>query len=296
MPRMSDFAAALRQPAGDLYVELLDGRAAWQRAVDAGTDRRLFEQLLQEAYGEADEWYLPAICQACNIGVALLADRMYSVEGVNFRERMICGSCQLNTRQRFMAHLVRTALAARPGEVRTYLHEQITPFWDWAQTGLPGELIGSEYLGHDVAGGTEIDGIRHEDALALSFDDASLDVIVSNDVFEHVPDIDAALSEAARVLRPGGSLFFSIPFHSGSDQTVKRAELQGGEVVELLEPEYHGNPLSEKGSLVFYDHGWDILDRLRGVGFADAHLVGYWSALYGYLGGGLQTVFAATRA
>src|SRR5687768_5603696 len=82
---MSDFADALRQPAGDLYVELLDGRAAWERAVAAGSDRRLFEELLQEAYGEADEWYLPAICQACGIGVALMADRRYSVQGVNFR-------------------------------------------------------------------------------------------------------------------------------------------------------------------------------------------------------------------
>jgi SAM-dependent methyltransferase len=292
-----DLLDALRLPGGDLHVERLTSRAEHERAIAAGSDRRLYETLLQEAYGEAEEWYLPAVCQACQMAVALLADRRYSITAeVNFRERMLCGACELNTRQRFMAHLVRTALAERPGDVRTYLHEQVTPFWTWATANLPGELVGSEYLGHDVAGGTEINGIRHEDALALSFQDASLDVIVSNDVLEHVPDIDAAVAEAARVLRPGGSFFFSIPFHSGSDTTVKRAELRGGEVVELLEPQYHGNPLSEKGSLVFYDHGWDILDRLRGAGFADAALVGFWSALYGYLGGGLQTVFAATRA
>ena len=297
MTASADLLDALRLPGGDLHGERLTSRQAFDAAWGAGSDRRRYEELLQEAYGDSPEWYLPAICQACDVPVALLADRNFSPTGaVNFRERMLCGICQLNTRQRFMAHLVRTALAARPGDVRTYLHEQVTPFWTWAQGSLPGELVGSEYLGHDVPGGTEIEGIRHEDALALSFEDESLDVIVSNDVLEHVPDIDGAVAEAARVLRPGGSFFFSIPFHNGADETVRRAALEGGEVVELLEPQYHGNPMSEKGSLVFYDHGWDILARLEGAGFAEPALIGFWSALYGYLGGGLQTVFAATKA
>jgi hypothetical protein len=61
-------------------------------------------------------------------------------------------------------------------------------------------------------------------------------------------------------------------------------------------PEYHENPLDPQGSLVFYNHGWDILERCRRAGFADAYLLGYWSLLYGYLGHGLQLVFVAERA
>jgi SAM-dependent methyltransferase len=140
-----------------------------------------------------------------------------------------------------------------------------------------------------------VDGIRHEDALALSFADESLGTIVSNDVYEHVPDIDAALAEAVRVLRPDGLLMFSVPFYDTRDRTERRAELRDGEVVELLEPQYHGNPVDEKGSLVFYDYGWDVLDRCRAVGFADAYAVAYWSAFHGYLGGGLQLLFVARR-
>ena len=215
---------------------------------------------------------------------------------MNFRERLLCPSCELNNRQRFMAHLVRTALAERDAaDVSTYLHEQVTPFYAWAERELPGQTVGSEYVGHDVPGGTVVAGVRHEDALALSFDDESFDVIVSNEVFEHVPEIEPGFAEAARVLRPGGTMFMSIPFHAGADETVKRASLVDGEVVEHLPAEYHGNPMSDEGSLVFYDHGWDVLDNLRAAGFADAHLLGYWSALYGYLGDGLQTVFVATR-
>ncbi len=136
-----------------------------------------------------------------------------------------------------------------------------------------------------------IDGIRHEDALALSFSDASLDLIISQDVMEHVPEIEPAIAEAARVLRPGGRFYFSVPFDPASDTTVQRAKLSDGEVVHLKEPVFHGNPVSPEGSLVFFDHGWDLLDRLRGHGFAEACVLGTWSALYGYLCRGLLTVF-----
>jgi SAM-dependent methyltransferase len=282
----------------DLTFELLRSRAELEAAHARAGDRRAYEQLLQQGYASAAEWYLPAFCQACGSAQGLLADQQHNWEGrVNFRERLECSQCRLNTRQRFMAYLLQSALAERRGgEPRVYLHEQITPFFRWAQRALPGEVVGSEYLGHDVPGGAVVDGVRHEDALALSFGDASLDVIVSQDVLEHVPDIDPAVAEAARVLRPGGRLFLSVPFHAHADATVQRATLRDGELVHLHEPQFHGNPVSAEGSLVFYDHGWDLLDRLRAHGFADAYVVGYWSALYGYLGGdGLLTMISAVR-
>jgi SAM-dependent methyltransferase len=38
----------------------------------------------------------------------------------------------------------------------------------------------------------------------LPFDDERFDVVVSNQVLEHLADTDAFVSEVARVLRPGG--------------------------------------------------------------------------------------------
>jgi SAM-dependent methyltransferase len=282
----------------ELTMELLRSRAELEAARRRAADRSAYEELLQTGYADAPQWHLPAFCQACGTAQGLLADRQHAYQGrVNFRERLECPGCRLNTRQRFMAHLVRTALAESSSAApEIYLHEQVTPFFGWAQTALGGEVIGSEYLGHDVPGGSVINGVRHEDALALSFADASVDVIVSQDVLEHVPDIDAAVAEAARVLRPGGRLFLSVPFHAHADATVQRATLRDGEVVHLHDPQYHGNPVSAEGSLVFYDHGWDLLARLRAHGFADAYVLGYWSALYGYLGdGGLLTMISAVR-
>lgn len=39
---------------------------------------------------------------------------------------------------------------------------------------------------------------------AIPFESASFDLVLSNQVFEHVPDMDFALREIARMLKPGG--------------------------------------------------------------------------------------------
>ncbi|MBW2241129.1 MAG: methyltransferase domain-containing protein [Deltaproteobacteria bacterium] len=45
------------------------------------------------------------------------------------------------------------------------------------------------------------------DATALPFDDASFDVVTSSQVYEYVADMEGALTEVHRVLRPGGRVF-----------------------------------------------------------------------------------------
>jgi SAM-dependent methyltransferase len=256
-------------------------------------DRRAIEQHLCETLRGQEHWALDGFCKICARAVAFQGDWKHSNGQIaNFRERLVCPFCKLNNRQRFMAHLLTVMTRLEAPQAPIYFHEQVTRFFSWAQRALPSEVIGSEYLGPDVPSGANVRDVRHEDALALSFGDASLGAIVSNDVFEHVPDIDLCLAESARVLRAGGRLYFSIPFHD-REETVQRAAVRDGEIVALLPPQYHGNPIDPKGSLVFYEHGWDILERCRRAGFADAYALGYWSLLYGHLGSGLQVAFVA---
>lgn len=44
--------------------------------------------------------------------------------------------------------------------------------------------------------------------VALPFDDESMDIVTCFDVFEHVDDLSAVMSEISRVLKPSGWLFF----------------------------------------------------------------------------------------
>jgi SAM-dependent methyltransferase len=50
------------------------------------------------------------------------------------------------------------------------------------------------------------------DARALPLADATVDAVVCLEVIEHVPDPGRALQEIARVLRPGGAAWISMPF------------------------------------------------------------------------------------
>jgi hypothetical protein len=297
VPRMVEAAGtALSSASADSSVRTIRSPSDLE-AFGCELDERIaFERLLSQTLRAEDQWELPVVCQVCDGATLARGDWQFS-DGVtvNFREHLICPTCELNNRQRFMGHLLRRTLEERTGAASVYLYEQVTPFFAWAERDLGAQVTGSEYLGHDVPAGAVVDGIRHEDALALTFEDETFDLIVSNDVFEHVPDVERSLAECARVLKADGRMLFSIPFHANAETTVKRAELRDGEVDELLPAQYHGNPISTGGSLVFYDYGWDILEKCREAGFRDAYLLGYWSVLHGYIGNGRQLMFVADR-
>ncbi len=53
--------------------------------------------------------------------------------------------------------------------------------------------------------------VREVQGTALPFADASFDVVMSFDVFEHIPDTDAHLDEVWRVLRHGGTYVLQTP-------------------------------------------------------------------------------------
>jgi SAM-dependent methyltransferase len=111
-----------------------------------------------------------------------------------------------------------------------------------------------------VPRGTLHNGERCEDLHALTFSDASLDLVVTQDVFEHVPAPDRAFREVARVLKPGGAHVFTIPLYAGR-QTVARARLiEDGSLVRYLPDDFHANPVDPRGSLVTTEWGDDIVD------------------------------------
>lgn len=57
----------------------------------------------------------------------------------------------------------------------------------------------------------DTDRVRTMRAEDLAFDDDSFDAIISVHAIEHIPALEAALVEMARVLRPGGRALFIYP-------------------------------------------------------------------------------------
>lgn len=70
--------------------------------------------------------------------------------------------------------------------------------------------------------GSERLKFQQSDGLGLGFEDASFDVVVCSQVYEHVPDAELLMREIHRLLRPGGVCYFSA-----------------GNRLSLMEPHYH---------------------------------------------------------
>ncbi len=300
----SDCAAAVpgRRPVPVLAIAEVFSHEGYrqhvQRRHGAASAHSSFErQLIPDT---RREFTVDGYCYVCQTDRAFLVDFQYSsaVDGVltpNWRERLVCPGCHLNSRMRAVAHVFAQACRPHPGS-RIYLTERMTALYGLFQRSFP-QVCGSEYLGDAVGlGACNSQGVRNEDLTKLSYGDSSFDYVLSFDVFEHVPNYRKALAECCRCLKSGGVLFFSVPFVKTSEKNIVRARLsETGEVIHVLPPEYHGDPVRPEGCLSFYQFGWEILDELGGAGFTDAKALLYWSNEFGYLGGE-QVLFMATKA
>lgn len=209
----------------------------------------------------------------------------------NFREGIVAG--QLNSRQRAMLHAIKSLNAWNDGLANCEIYglEQVTTFAERVQS-LCTSFVGSEYLPSEEARRNS-PHLRHEDLMNLSFPASSFDVVFSNDVLEHVPDIDRALSEVCRILRPNGSFVSTFPFRYGQYESEVKASLEGSQIVYHVEPEYHGNPVDPDGSLVFEVPGWDILDRAIAAGYRRSFIRLTASKRHGFIGTEIPAVFIA---
>lgn len=116
-------------------------------------------------------------------------------------------------------------------------------------------------------------GVRSEDLQKLTYKTNSFDVVLTSDTLEHVPDVDAALREIYRVLKPGGAHIFTVPLRLDVAETRQRVRFneKTGEMRQLLAPSYHGS--GEPDYLVQNEFGFDFIARVEQAGFV-VRLVG----------------------
>lgn len=165
------------------------------------------------------------------------------IQGANYRETLIAnGLLSRNRAELVVLEQIYGSLETL-GQQEIYLVEALTGFALWLRRQLGKErLICSEFL--DDAEQTFV-GIPHQDLCALTFSDASFDLVLCNELFEHVQDLELAFREIARVLRPGGRLVATCPLAFGQTEAIVkvRHNPSTGELDHLTEQEFHGDPV-----------------------------------------------------
>jgi SAM-dependent methyltransferase len=102
---------------------------------------------------------------------------------------------------------------------------------------------------------------RNEDLSQQTFPDESFDIVVTQDVFEHLLEPDRAIAEIARTLKPDGIHIATVPLVAQWRPSRRRAgRAEDGAIEHHHAAEYHQNPIDEEGSLVTIDWGYDIAD------------------------------------
>jgi hypothetical protein len=100
----------------------------------------------------------------------------------------------------------------------------------------------------------------------IDFEGASFDIVLTSDVMEHVRDSDAAHAEIYRILKPGGAYVFNVPFDEREAENITLVDTSRDEDVFLVEPQYHGDPLTG-GILAYRVFGRELIEKLEVLGF-----------------------------
>ncbi len=214
------------------------------------------------------------------------------ITGTNYRETIRAG--RLISRNRAVLAELKHLAAEQPSllerRTRIFAPEALTDF-ALQMRGIYPRFIGSEYASSERER-ADIFPILHQDLQRLSFASSLFDLIVSNDVFEHIPDLDAALRESGRVLREHGWLLATFPFLRNRESSNRKASIEQGELKLFGEPEVHGNPMQpDAGSLVFEVPAWDLIARAQAAGFSEARYVLHVSAKFGIVSCDVAGVF-----
>lgn len=186
-------------------------------------------------------------------------------EGTWLRDQYKCLGCYSIPRWRALIHVLNTHF---PNWRDLAIHESSPGGTSSTKIARECKNCVQSYFYPDVPLGSMHGGFRCEDLENQTFPDATFDLVISQDVFEHVLDPARGFSEIARTLKPGGAHVFTAPWYYWKPTLVRAKRDESGQIVHLEKPDYHGNPIDASGSLVVTEWGTDFcefMDRASGL-------------------------------
>jgi SAM-dependent methyltransferase len=178
------------------------------------------------------------------------------------RETLLCSHCSSSLRVRRVADVLIEHYARTSTSIAQLVHEPDFCRMDVAEVNAVGAM--HPFLARHPRLRHSEYGIGGEDLQSLSYGDESLDLVLTSDTLEHLPDWQRALSETLRVLRPGGRHVFTVPLVPVRTRTV-----------DVLERGWHHGKgrgpwrlvPARDDMAVHTVFGRDLLSRLRDLGF-----------------------------
>jgi SAM-dependent methyltransferase len=208
-----------------------------------------------DSAAEVASWH--GFCPICRQQTRFVAKQSW------FRDHLICQTCPNGSIPRERA-LMKVLEDLAPGWRHAAVHES-SPTPRGVSLVLARECAG--YLPTQFFPGVEPGryhgAVQCQNLENQTFDDGRFDVVITQDVMEHVFHPDRAFQEIARTLKPDGIHILTTPIYKDRTETRICARLlTDGRIEHLEPPEYHGNPVDQCGSLVTIKYGYDVADLI----------------------------------
>jgi len=230
-------------------------------------------------------------CPICGMKTLMLVD-LINLRGTNF-----CLLCSANNRNKGIADILKKVLVikllhkeinlnklkelltkinldkfslksllslSKNEDLRIYEPSSIGAIFNVLEN-YPNFLYSEYFPKPELKGGQEYKGIRFEDLQALSFKHNYFDIIITQDILEHIKNYSLSFKEIYRVLKPFGIHIFTVPFDK-NEKTLQYFDDEGNLLGEKII--YHKDPLRSEGSKVFTQFGYDLINIMREFHFS----------------------------
>ena len=190
-------------------------------------------------------------CPCCNSSTVFITNHAW------FRDHYVCSNCKSKVRDRQIYKLLNKQNFDSDNIVCLEFSPNIHNFLK----NRTKNYLASCYF-PDKRLGRKFSGIQNEDIQKLTFKDNSFDLIIHEDVFEHIFDPISAIQEIYRVLKVHGKCIFCFPIFE-RDKSIQRCKLENGTIIDILPKDFHGSPIGNRKSLVVYEYGRDIIEKMK---------------------------------